>query len=203
MKRLGMFIAVALAMASVLAQDAQDRPRRGHQRGERPQAGERPLPGPMMHAAGAWVPRMLSSKANLEKIGVTDEALRTKLLGELKPLKEQGDQLEQKVREISREQAQLMRGLLNDKGSDPKAVMDKIDEVAKLRAEQGRLSVKAMLVLRDNLSPEQLAKAREYILERGRERGRMRRGGMGPGGERRGPPPEGATRGRPAAKDKD
>ena len=146
---------------------------------------------------------MLSSKMVLDRIGVTNEAQRTKLLADIKPLKEQGDVLEQKIREISREQAQLMRVLFQDKGSDPKAVLDKLDEVAKLRAEQGGLSVEAIIVLRDNLSPEQLAKAREFILERGRERGRMRRGGMGPGGERRGPPPDGsAPRDKPFAADK-
>ena len=203
MKRIGMIIVAVLATACVLA---QEKPRRGrgggHPRGERPAMGERPVQGPMTHAAGAWVPRMLASKASLEKIGVTDEALRNKLLAELKPLKEQGDTLEQRIRDISREQVQLMRALFQEKGSDPKAVQDKIDEVAKLRAEQGGLSVRAIILLRDNLSPEQLAKAREFILEHGRERGRMRRGGMGPGGERRGPPPDGsAPRDKPFAAD--
>ncbi|MBQ6337646.1 MAG: hypothetical protein IJI36_00755 [Kiritimatiellae bacterium] len=199
MKKLGIVIVAALATVCVLA---QDKPRRGgRHRGERPAAGERQMHGPMMHAAGAWVPRMLADKASLEKIGVTDGALCTKLLAELKPLKEQGDVLEKKIREISREQAQLMRGLLKDKASDPKAAMDKIDEVAKLRAEQGRLSVRALVVLRDNLSSEQLEKAREFILERGRERGRMRQG-MGPGRERPVPPPDGsAPRNKPFAAD--
>ena len=201
MKKIGMIIVAVLATACVLA---QDKPRRGGKhRGERPAAGERQMHGPMMHAAGAWVPRMLSNKASLEKIGVTDEALSTKLLAELKPLREQGDLLEQKIREVSREQAKLMQGLLKDKGSDPKPVMEKIDEVAKLRAEQGRLSVRALVVLRDNLSPEQLAKARELVLEHGRERGKMRRGGMGPGGERPVPPPDGsAPRDKPFAANK-
>lgn len=203
MKKIGMIIVAVLATACVLA---QEKPRRGggkHQRGERPAMGERPMGGGMMHAAGAWVPRMLASRANLEKIGVTDVALCTKIIGELKPLKEQGDMLEQRIRAISHEQVTLMRGLLNDKASDPKAVMDKIDEVAKLRAEQGRLSVRAFVVLRDNLTPEQLTKAREFILERGRERGRMRRGGMGPGGDRPVPPPDGsAPRDKPFASDK-
>ena len=77
------------------------------------------------------------------------------------------------------------------------------DVTDKLRAEQGRLSVRAIILLRDNLSPEQLVKAREFILERGRERGRMRRGGMGPGGERPTPPPDGsAPRDKPFAADK-
>jgi hypothetical protein len=146
---------------------------------------------------------MLSSNMVLDRIGVTNEAQRTKLLAEIKPLKEQGDLLEQKIRDISREQAQLMRVLFQEKGSDPKAVLEKLDEVAKLRAEQGGLSVKAIIVLRDNLSPEQLTKAREFILERGRERGQMRRGGMRPGGERRTPPPDGsAPRDKPFAADK-
>ena len=199
MKKLGIVIVAALATVCVLA---QDKPRRGGKhRGERPAAGERQMHGPMMHAAGAWVPRMLADKASLEKIGVTDGALCTKLLAELKPLKEQGDVLEKKIREISREQAQLMRGLLKDKASDPKTAMDKIDEVAKLRAEQGRLSVRALVVLRDNLSSDQLEKAREFILERGRERGRMRQG-MGPGRERPVPPPDGsAPRNKPFAAD--
>lgn len=200
MKRIGMVIVAVLATACVLA---QEKPRRGrggaHPRGERPPAAERPPAGPMMHMAGAWVPRMLATKGNLAKIGVTDEALVAKLLGELKPLREQGDQLEQKVRENARAYAQLMRTLLMDKGSDPQAAMAKNDEVAKLRAEQGRLSVKALLVLRDNLSPEQLEKARAYILERGRERGRIRRGGpgQGPEAERKGPPEGGTPRAQP------
>ena len=122
MKKLGIVIVALLATACVLA---QERPRRGggKHRGERPAAGERQMHGPMMHAAGAWVPRMLADKSSLEKIGVTDEALCTRLLAEIKPLKEQGDVLEKKIREISREQAQLMRGLLKDKASDPKAAM--------------------------------------------------------------------------------
>jgi len=205
MKKIGMIIVAVLATACVLA---QEKPRHGrvgrHQRGERPAMGERPMPGPMMHGpTGAWVPRMLTSNMVLDRIGVTNEAQRTKLLAEIKPLKEQGDVLEQKIRDISREQAQLMRVLFQEKGSDPKAVLDKLDEVAKLRAEQGGLSVKAIIVLRDNLSPEQLTKAREFILERGRERGQMRRGGMRPGGERRTPPPDGsAPRDKPFAAEK-
>lgn len=199
MKKLGIVIVAVLATVCVLA---QDKPRRGggKHRGERAAAGERPMrgPGPMMrNAPGAWVPLMLSTKASLEKLGVTDEAQSNKIIAELKPLKEQGEVLEKKIRELSREQFQQMRGLLKDKGADPKAVLDKIDEVAKLRAEQGRISVRAIVVLRDNLTPEQLEKACSIIKERGRERGRMRHG-MGPGGERPMPPPDGsAPRGKP------
>ena len=167
---------VVLAAACVFAQD-QDRPRRRGGEG-RPPMGERPFgPRMMMQDSGPWVARMLSNRENLDQIGVTDEALRNKLLGELQPIREKGDELEKRIREISREQAQLMRELFADKAKDAKPVLDKIDEVAKLRAEQGRLSVKAILAARDNLSPEQLGKAQAMIREKGHQRGWMRRDG--------------------------
>ena len=166
MKKLMIIVVAALATVCAVA---QEKPQRGP---HGPGGGPHPA---MM--AGMWVPRMLSNKENLEKIGVTDEAKCAKIVESLTSLKEEGEKLEQKIRDISREQAQLMRGLLKDKAADPQAVMEKIDEVAKLRAEQGRLSVKSILVLRDNLTPEQLEKASALIHERGRERGAMRRGG--------------------------
>ncbi len=211
MKKLVIIIAATLATACVIAQEKPRRGRAGQPRGERPpagersMAGERPMPMRMTPGVGMWVPRMLSSPASLDKIGVTDESVRAKIVEKIKPLKEEGDQLEQKIREISRDQAQRMRELFDGKETDPKPVLDMIDTVAKLRAKQGRLSVKAILALREELTPEQLEKARGLILERGRERGRMRRGGMGPGGERRGPPPAGgpARDDKPGATDKE
>ncbi len=187
---------VVLAAACVLAQDENRGPRPGgarHPRGEHPMM-DRPM---MMPPSGPWVAQLLCSSENLDKIGVTDEALRGKLTLELQPIKDKGNELEKQIREISREQAQLMRELFAEKGRDAKPVLDKIDEVAKLRAEQGRLAVKAILVARDNLSPEQLKKAQELIREGGHQRGSLRRGEFGrPGGEgRRGPGGEG-RRGR-------
>ena len=123
-------MAVAMAAACTLAQEGPSRPH-----------GGMPFRGPMMQQTGPWVLRMLANKAVLDKIGVTDEALRDKLLTALAPLKEQGEEIEKKIREISHEQMKLTRGLFEDKARDPKPVLDKITEVAKLRAEQGHISV--------------------------------------------------------------
>ncbi len=164
MKRI-LVIFAALAAAFALAQEKPNQP----------QGGKRGRPR-MMQQAGPWVVRMLSNKETLEKIGVSDAEAQKKILAELEPLKKQGSEIEKKIRQISRQQAELTHGLFEDKARDPKPVMDKIAEVAELRAEQGRISVKAMLVLRDKLAPEQLEKAKTVIFERGRERGRMRRG---------------------------
>ena len=195
MKKLAVIIVAAVAAACVVAQDKPNRgPNgRGGPGGDRPHAGERPHPG-MGPNAGMWVPKMFSSKAALERIGVTDEAQRTKIQEGLRQQMEQGDEIEQQIREISRQQAEAMQALLKDKEADPKSVMEKIGEVAKLRAKQARLSVKAILVLRDNLTPEQLEKVGSMLHERGRARGAFRRGGDDHGGER---PERGARGDRP------
>jgi hypothetical protein len=78
-----------------------------------------------------------------------------------------------------------MRKLFADKATDSKEVMAKIDEVAKLRAEQARLSVKTILTLRENLTEEQMQNARNMMMERGQMRRSMRRGeGMSEPGRR-------------------
>ena len=191
MKKLMTFAASALAAACVLAQDGPRRPEGG-----RPH-GDRPPPGMMPGGSGTWVARTLSSRENLAKIGVADEDKQNKLVEGLSSIREKSEDLEKKIRAISREQAKLMRELLEDGGRDDKAVLEKIDEVAKLRAEQGRLAVKAILVARDNLTPEQLKKAHELISERGRMRGGMRRGDSADGERpRTGDGPRGGDRPR-------
>ena len=190
MKKVVMAVVAALAVACAMADEPQRGPRRHHgeRNGERRANFDRPMPPPMMmHGSGAMMLRMLSSKPTLERIGITDEAQSTKITEALKPLVEESGKLEMRIREITREQAQSMRELLKDKAADPKAAMDKVGELEKLRAEQGRLAVKAALVLRDILTPEQAEKAGELFSGRG-----MRRpGGMGFGGERRRPRPNG------------
>ena len=201
MKKLAVIVMAVLAAACVVAQEKPNRgPNgRGGAGGDRPHAGERPHPG-MGPNAGMWVPRMFSSKAVLERMGVTDEAQRTKIQEGLRQQMEEGEEIERQIREISRQQAEAMQELLKDKAADPKPLMEKIGEVAKLRAKQARLSVKAILVLRDNLTPEQLEKVSSMLHERGRARGAFRRGGDEHGGERpergaRGDRPRGERRG--------
>ena len=189
MKKLVMAVVATLAAVCVMAEEPQRGPRRhpGERNGERRAHFDRMPPPMMMHGSGAMMLRMLSSKPTLERIGVTDEAQSKQLADAIKPVMEESGKLEMRTREIMREQAQSLRDLLKDKAADPKAVMDKVDELEKLRTEQGRLAVKAVLVLRDILTPEQAEKAGELFSGRG-----MRRpGGMGFGGERRRPRPNG------------
>ena len=198
MKKLVMAVVAVLATACVMAQVPQRGPRR--QPGERRANFDRPMPPPMMHGSGTMMLRLLSSKMFLERIGVTNEVQVGKITEAVKPLREESDKLETKLRECSRAQSQALGALLKDKASDPKVAMDKVGELEKLRAEQGRLAVKAILVLRENLTPEQLEKAGEMFS--GPDGRVLRRGMRRPGGEPLRPRPNGGEgrRGlRPAA----
>ena len=169
MKRLMIIALAAIASSGVFAQDnAEALP-------EKPN-GARMMQRPMMGGQGPWLVRMFTKKDNFEKLGITDKAKADKLLADLESIKDEGNAIEKKVREISREQAELMRKLFADKAADSKEVMAKIDEVAKLRAEQARLSVKMILTLRENLTDEQMQNARNMMMERGQMRRSMRRG---------------------------
>ena len=183
MKKLVMAVVAALAVACAMADEPQRGPRRhrGERNGERRANFDRPMPPPMMmHGSSGMILRMLSSKMGLERIGVTDEAEGKKIVEALRPIREESDTLESKIRELIRAQAQSLRELLKDKAADPKAAKEKVGEIEKLRAEQGSLVIKAILVLRENLTAEQADKASELFSGRGM----MRPGGMGAGGER-------------------
>lgn len=169
MKRLMIIALAAIASSGVFAQDNAETP------SERPN-GARMAQRSMMGGQGPWLVRMFTKKENFEKLGISDETKADKLLADLKSIKDEGNAIEKKVREISREQAELMRKLFADKAADSKEVLSKIDEVAKLRADQARLSVKTILTLRENLTDEQMQNARGMIMDRGQMRRSMRRG---------------------------
>ena len=194
MKRLMIIALAAIASSGVFAQDnVETSP-------EKPN-GARVVQRPMMGGQGPWLVRMFTKKENFEKLGISDKAKADKLLADLEKIKDEANTIEKNVREISREQAELMRKLFADKTADSKEVMAKIDEVAKLRADQARLSVKTILMLRENLTEEQMQNARNMMMERGKVRRSMRRGvGASESGRRpmRGKGRRGASR-NPAA----
>ena len=181
MKRLMIIALAAIASSGVFAQDNVETP------SERVN-GARMAQRPMMGGQGPWLVRMFTKKDNFEKLGITDKAKADKLLADLEKIKDEANTIEKNVREISREQAELMRKLFADKASDCNEVMAKIDDVARLRADQARLSVKTIMLLRENLTDEQMQNARSMIMERGKMRRSMRQdaGNKGEGRRPRG-----------------
>ena len=122
-----------------------------------------------------------SDAEKLAKAGVTDAAVCEKIAGKAAELKAKGDELGKKIRELSHEQAMMMGEFIKNRSADAAPLLAKIDEIAKLRAEQGKLAVQSILALRENLTDEQIESVKKFIFERGRDRmNRRGRGGMPP-----------------------
>lgn len=187
MKTLMMALAAAIAVASpaVAAEKKCDGAKKPCQEKcveAKPRQEKRVSPEEgMRHGAGPWVAHMLVSGDNLEKIGIEDEKLREEIKSSLKAQRKKSAELEKKIREVSREQAKMMRTFLSEKGCSAEDLYAKIDEVSRLRAKQGRIAVESMAILRDKLTPQQLKAAMKLI-----RRGAMYRGGRegGPDGGR-------------------
>jgi len=146
-----------------------------------PQQGPMRGPGFMGQMEGPWVLRFFSDPEKLEKAGVTDAAVREKIAAKAAELKAKGDELGKKIRDLSREQAMMMGEFIKNRSADAAPLLAKIDEIAKLRAEQGKLAVQSILALRENLTDEQIEAVKKFIFERGRDRmNRRGRGGMPP-----------------------
>jgi len=167
MKKLTL-LAAALSATALLAQDAPG------PRAPREAREPRPQRQALMPNSGIWVAKMLSNPKALDEIGVTGEGERGKISKKLAELNAKGAEIERQIRELSLEQAELFKKVLSDKSADGAPLLEKVGEIASLRAEQGRLSVSAILFLRDTLTQDQLEKAVKLIDERGRERGRLR-----------------------------
>lgn len=177
MRRIGLMVLAAMTAFSAISQERPEKPQR-----------MRMFQRQMMQGQGPWLVRMFTKKENFAKLAIADKAKSDRLFADLCAIKEEGNALEKRIRDISREQAELMRKLFADKASDCNEVMAKIDDVARLRADQARLSVKTIMLLRENLTDEQMQNARSMIMERGKMRRSMRQdaGNKGEGRRPRG-----------------
>ena len=169
MKKIAFLATVLLSAATIFAQEREEPGRRT----PRPE-GNRNQVKSFTPNAGSWVTGMFSRPEVIEKIGVTDDALKAKIAEELRKLHTRGVEIERTIRELSIKQAELFKAVLSDKDADTAPLFAKIDEIATLRTLQGKLSVEALVFLRDNLTPEQIAKAIELVENFGKERGKMR-----------------------------
>jgi len=72
-------------------------------------------------------------------------------------------ELDQKIRETSRLQAEIALKVLTTPGGNADEMFELTDQIGKLRIEQAKLSVKVLLVIRDTLQPHQCAKVVEMM----------------------------------------
>lgn len=152
--------------------------RRGpRDRGMRGPEGHGPMAGRMgvRENNGNWMARFLSKPENLDKLGIKDEEVKTKLNNALKENSEKSRELGKKIQEGSIEQAKIAKEVMEKPGADATPLRAKIEEIGKLRTEQALLATDLMLKIRDTLTPEQRENVRKLMMEEGKERFNRRR----------------------------
>lgn len=141
--------------------------------------------------------RLIASPKASEELGISAEQSE-RLRNGLREIDVEQIDLQAEIQKLSLRQADLTAGLLSDRKKDSREVMELVEKLGAVKIKVAKLPIKRMLFLRDNLSDEQIANARNLMQER---LGRMRRGEDGtekaaerPGGQR--PPAGGGERPR-------
>lgn len=112
-----------------------------------------------------WMSRLLSSKDVAEKLGLTEEQT-TKIRDKLYKLKQEEVKVNAELDLASMDQAKLM----TTDTSTEAAIMAAVEKTGSLRTKLAKLRVQKALVLKQNLTPEQLKKIREWVGARMKER---------------------------------
>jgi hypothetical protein len=199
MNQIVISIAVMLAVlgaGNACAQEAGRGEARGEGAGERMGGrGERRLGEG--GDQGMMIMRMLANPKVLEEAGIST-AQADKLKAALKEVEEKMIDLDASIKKASLTQAELMSKLLADAQSSPKELMATVEKIGDLRTEQAKLQIQRLVAIRENLTPDQIAKVRAASrANMEKMRGEMeRRNGVGaPGGRENPRPKDGAREG--------
>lgn len=143
---------VLMALAATAAMGQQNEPGAGRH-APRPQLGR-----------GNWVGKRMMTPEFLEKIGVRGEQA-AKLRTQLEDLDKQALKVEEEITKAAMDQAEIAKKVLAEPGADTAEMMTLIEKIGKLRTEQAKLATKRLIIMRDNLTPEQRQKASDFIGE--------------------------------------
>ncbi len=208
-KKLAMFLsAAALPVLVATAQEAPkgDGPAEGAGgppgRPPRGMFGERRIMqgGGGPQASGLIFARMLSRPEFINGLGLPAE-VATKLTEGLKKIEDQEKALRDELIKLRGAQAEALAALMSDRTKTGDEIRESAKKIDELQSKLFGLGIDRMLLVRDNLTDEQIKQASELVkknFESRREEMMRRRGGPdgqrhGPrdGGHRGPPPPEG------------
>lgn len=139
----------------------------GQQTGERPKHSMSGTPqtfgmrgrgavsnGPVKASSGFWLERKITNPEFMRRVGITEEQAE-KIRAAWKKIEGQHLKLEENIRQLARQQAELVKKALAEEGSEMTDVMDVIEKIGNLRVEQAKLAMKRVVVIRDHLTPDQ------------------------------------------------
>lgn len=116
--------------------------------------------------------QMLCRPPVAKKIGVPPEVI-AKIRAELNTLALQERPIRMEINKRFRASSQLAKQVLSDKAVTPEALIRATEEISALQAKLALLDIQKLLILRDNLTPDQCEALLAYIQDE--RRGNLRR----------------------------
>lgn len=178
-------LCMALMAACAVAQEI-DGAKEGAPAGGPPHRMGRPRPE--MNGANPGGPifaRMLSRPEFLGQLGLPEETAK-KIGDELAKIAEEEKALFQERMKLSKAQADALAALMSDRTKTGDDAMKAITDLEAISSKLAALNIRRMIVVRDNLTDEQIAKASELVkkrfADRRQEMMRGRRGDAQQGG---------------------
>ena len=118
---------------------------------------------------GNWVGKRVLTKEFIEQVGISPEQA-AKLKETLDALDARATKLDEEINQAALEQAKIAKQALSEPGASMDEVMQKIEQIGKMRTEQAKLTTLVLVAIRDNLTDEQRKKANEIIASEGKKR---------------------------------
>ena len=138
-----------------------------------------PPGGGMM--GGNWMEGRIMQPDFMQKVGISQEQV-DKLKAALKDLDDASQKINEEIMTLSRQQGELARKVLIETGSNPEELMQLVEKIGKLRTDQAKLMTKRIIIIRDNLTPEQRTKIGTVLQEEQQARQQRRQQNPGGGG---------------------
>lgn len=113
--------------------------------------------------------RLLNNREIMDGLGIS-EATAKKIESENKAINAKLSTQRTRIDELSAKQVELAKEIISTPGEDPKPLMDIIEEIGQLRIKAAQCMTRRMLVLRDNLTQEQMKALKERLDEQRRIR---------------------------------
>jgi len=155
--------------------------------------GGQAMAGGMM--GGNWLEGRIMQADFMEKVGISQEGV-DKLKAALKELDDAAQKINEEIRTLATQQAEMMRKVLTETDANPDDLMTLTEKLGVLRTEQAKLVTKRILVIRDNLTAEQRKKVGDLLQEEQQQRQQQRQqrqqnagGGAGGGNNANAPRP--------------
>ena len=116
-----------------------------------------------------WIVRTVTSEQFIESGGLSSNQVLT-IKEEVRKITELNQSLETNIHAVTRKQAYAYRNILQDKKSDPAPLYACAEQIAVLRGEQAKLSIRLLLHVRETLNEEQFRRLDILLREEGRKR---------------------------------